>query len=335
MATPELVQKIRSVIDTLTKTPIDALVSNQQKWGSISFESARRDLDLMFRLGHHLNDLPIDIVPDGIATNFLQLLTQANTAVQRITAFTIESGNPTGQRDEIVGQAHAYAEQLLTATQAWIPFLAYQKGDVQRNIEALSKSVVDANEILEKAKRETAEKSKELASIISAAREASASAGVGVFTGDFTGQVITLEAAAKKWLIGTAVLAATTVVAAGLSFFLPIDKDASNAQIVQFITSKIIVLIVLLTATVWCGRVFKAIKHQSAVNSHRANALKTFQAFVKAASDDPTRNAVLLETTRSIFAIAPSGYLESTDSAADSGTKVLEIIKTATGSGKP
>lgn len=334
MATSDQVQKIRSIADTLTKIPIDTLVSNQQKWGSISFENARRDLELMYGLANHLKDLPIDIVPDGIATSFFNLLNQANTAVQRITAFTIESGNPTGQRDEIVGQIRVYAEQLLTTTQAWIPFLAYQKGDVQRNIEALNKSVEDANDILVKAKRETGEKTTELAGIISAAREASASAGVGVFTSDFAGQVTTLESSASNWLIATAVLAALTIVVAALSILLPISKDASNAQVIQFMTSKIVVLIVLLTATVWCGRVFKALKHQSVISNHRANALKTFQAFIKAASDEPTRNAVLLETTRSIFAISPSGYLESTDSAADSGTKVLEIFKTATGSGK-
>jgi len=89
------------------------------------------------------------------------------------------------------------------------------------------------------------------------------------------------------------------------------------------------VLLVLLTATVWCGRIYKALKHQITVNRHRANSLKTFQAFVKAASDDATRNAVLLETTRSIFTNSPSGYLEGSDSASDTNTKVLEIVKGA------
>jgi hypothetical protein len=54
---------------------------------------------------------------------------------------------------------------------------------------------------------------------------------------------------------------------------------------------------------------------------------------VKATDDTATRNAVLLETTRSIFAIAPSGYLESGDSSADTGSKVLEIVKSATNGG--
>ncbi len=118
MATPDQVQKIRSVVDTLTKTPIDALVSNQQKWGAISFESARRDLDAMFGLGRHIKELPIDIVPDGLADDFLRLFNLANAAVQKITTFTIESGNATEQRDEIVAQVHQSADQLLKTAKA-------------------------------------------------------------------------------------------------------------------------------------------------------------------------------------------------------------------------
>lgn len=75
------------------------------------------------------------------------------------------------------------------------------------------------------------------------------------------------------------------------------------------------------------SRIYKALKHQITVNKHRANALKTFQAFVKAASNDNTRDAVLIETTRSIFANSPSGYLDTTDASSDSNTKILEIIK--------
>ena len=333
MATAEQVQKIRELIGTMTVTPIDELISNP-RWGSISFESARRDLELLFALGGHLRELPVEIVPDGIANQFVQHLTQANAAIKGIKEFTVETGNPPGTRDALVAQVRQFAEQLLVGTQNWIAFLAYQKGDVQRNIQALSEAVANANRILEKAKGEAEAKANELTGIITAAREASASAGVGVFTRDFAAQVDKLDADATKWLTAAAIFAGATILVAFASFFVPIDKDATSAQIVQYMTSKLLILLTLLTGTIWCGRIFKATKHQSAINGHRANALKTFQAFVKAGSDDPTRNAVLIETTRSIFAIAPSGYLETTESAPDSGTKFFEIFKNVAGSGK-
>jgi hypothetical protein len=335
MATQEQVQKIRALTDKLTEKPIDSLVSNAD-WGKINFETARTDFEMIFTLCKNLKELPLDILPTSVAASFLKALEDMNSPIQEIIKFSIESGNPPSVRDQIVARTHQYAEALLTALQGWISFLAYQKGDILKNIEALSKAVNDANSIRDQAKLEAEASNKEIATIVTAAREASASAGVGVFTADFTGQATMLEGEGKKWLQVTAFLAIATILTVIIfSFFIPLGNDASNPQIWQYMTSKILILIVLLTATVWCGRLYKATKHQEAINKHRANALKTFQAFIKAASDDPTRNAVLLETTRSIFAIGPSGYLETTDSGNDSGTtKILEIIKGAASGGR-
>jgi K+-sensing histidine kinase KdpD len=141
-----------------------------------------------------------------------------------------------------------------------------------------------------------------------------------------------LEAEARLWLWFTGALALSTIGAAILAYFMPFPSDAGPAKLLQLLTSKVVVLAVLITATVWCGRIYKGTKHQASMNDHRANALKTFQAFVKSTSDEATRNAVLLETTRSIFAVGQSGYLDGAAQQDDGSTKVLEIIKNATGS---
>ncbi|MDF9787860.1 FtsH-binding integral membrane protein [Polynucleobacter sphagniphilus] len=139
----------------------------------------------------------------------------------------------------------------------------------------------------------------------------------------FLAREAALEENAKTWLWVTAGLAIATVVASIVSFFLPLPQDSGNAGLAQFFTSKIVLLGVLIMATVWCGCIYKAIKHQAAINAHKANALKSFQAFVNATADEATKNAVLLETTRSIFALGTSGYLDQSDGVVDSGTKVI------------
>lgn len=328
MLADEKTEQILSLAKGVIAVTIDKLVSNPN-WGTINFEAARGDLDLLFSLCSHIQQLPINILPNAIADTFIASLTQAGATVEKIRTFNIENGNPTGTRDQILGQVKAHAEHLLTTTQGWIPFLAYQKGDIQKNIDALNKTVTEANGILDSSKSEVKKKADEIADIVTAAREASASAGVGVFTSDFDGEAESLSKEADKWLNYTLMFAITTLVVAFFSIYIPIDKNATNAQIFQHMTSKLVVLLVLLTATIWCGRIYKAVKHQITVNRHRANALKTFQAFVKAASDEGTRNAVLLETTRSIFSNSPSGYLETAEAASDANTKVLEIFKGA------
>lgn len=326
MLLDEKTEQILNLAKGVVAVPIDKLVSNAN-WGTINFEAARSDLELLFSLCSHIQQLPIQILPNAVADTFIVSITQAGSTVEKIRSFNIESGNPTGTRDQIVGQVKAHAEHLLTATQGWIPFLAYQKGDIQKNIDALNRTVNEANKILDSSKLEVKEKSDEISSIVTAAREASASAGVGVFTSDFDGEAVALGTEADKWLKYTLRFAITTLVVAFFSIYIPIDKLATSAQIFQHMTSKIVVLLVLLTATIWCGRIYKAIKHQITVNRHRANALKTFQAFVKAASDESTRNAVLLETTRSIFTNSPSGYLDATESTSDANSKIIEIVK--------
>jgi hypothetical protein len=95
----------------------------------------------------------------------------------------------------------------------------------------------------------------------------------------------------------------------------------------QKVASKVVILSILLTATLWCGRVYKALMHQSAMNRHRALSLQTFQAFTAAASDLQTKDAVLLEATRAIFAPCATGYVESGTASADSESRVIEIVK--------
>ncbi len=64
------------------------------------------------------------------------------------------------------------------------------------------------------------------------------------------------------------------------------------------------------------------------VNRHRQNALSTFEAFVKAASDDDTKNAVLLRATEAIFSLAPSGYVER-QSEGQMTPQVIEVLRAA------
>lgn len=229
----------------------------------------------------------------------------------------------------MVNQIKSQADQFFTAAHLYIPYLAYQKGDVQRNINELTRSVEEAGQLVDGTKKDIEQRRGEIGDIIVAAREAAASVGVAHFTADFNAEAETQDLSAEKWLKTTAWLAAATILAALLMVFVPVKPDATTPQVIQLFTSKVVILGLLFTATIWCGRLYKAARHQSAINKHRANALRTFQAFTKAASDDAARNAVLMETTKSIFAITPSGYLEN-ESAPDGGLKIVEVVKHAT-----
>jgi len=49
--------------------------------------------------------------------------------------------------------------------------------------------------------------------------------------------------------------------------------------------------------------------HLAVVNNQKAEALKTFKTFIESAESSEIRDAVLLETTRSIFSPTVTGFL--------------------------
>jgi hypothetical protein len=108
-----------------------------------------------------------------------------NTGFYWKNGYRIEQANHTQIRDTLIGEVHTHLDNLLKNAAQWIPFLAYQKGDVSKNIEKLSESVQKAADLYTQGKEDLAEQKGEVDTIVVAAREASASAGAAVFTKTF------------------------------------------------------------------------------------------------------------------------------------------------------
>ncbi|EKO3566928.1 hypothetical protein [Vibrio metschnikovii] len=325
MATEQEVGKFLDLVNEITELTIDDLIYDS-KWGSINFEKAKADLSRLYALCNHFKVLPLEQLPSDIAQQMVSQGTPIRNTVKNIREYTIEQENPSGVRDQYINQVQNQVDQFYKFAHIYVPYLAYQKGEIQNNIKQLTSSVSQAKKLLENAEIETKEKSGEIESIIQAAREASASAGVAHFTADFEQESYMLESQAKIWLKATIILAATSLVFA--LYFLFSNPDVSSvANAIQFISSKILILFLLIMATLWCGNIYKATKHQAAANKFKGNSLKTFQAFVKATDDDSIRDAVLVETTRAIFNETTTGYLNY-DSSTEKSTKVVEVIRT-------
>lgn len=328
MANEILLNELRAKIDDCTQTPIDQLLKSE-KWGTINFETCRLELERTFTMLEEFKVLPIDLLPDATLQQIITALSPIPQRIAQIRSFSIETQNPTSERDTLVSHLKNEADQFFTVAHPYIPYLAYRKGDVQRSINELTQGVENARQQVDKVKQNIEQKRNEIDDIVTAAREAAASVGVAHFTADFSSEAESQDTTATRWLIATAVMAALTISASLAMILIPIRADATTPQVFQILTSKAVILGLLFTATIWCGRLYKAAKHLSVINKHRANALKTFQAFTKAASDDASRDAVLMETTKSIFAITPSGYLDS-EASQDSGMKIVELVKQTT-----
>lgn len=150
-------------------------------------------------------------------------------------------------------------------------------------------------------------------------------AGVGTFTEEFDSEATTLRGQSGSWLLAAGGLAIATIFAAILFYFWPqIPPDSKAWETLPNIASKAAIIVVLFTGTVWCGRIYRALVHQAAVNRHRALSLKTFQAFVESTKDSYVKDAVLMAATRTVFANLPTGFVEA-DGAQESGVNFVEF----------
>ncbi len=213
-------------------------------------------------------------------------------------------------------------ESLFNLAAPWIAYYGYshsKTGQASKAVEQLEKRVGDSERLYQKITR-----------IVSAAQAASATIGIGHFAARFKIQARLLEKEAKWWLIATVTLACSSILAA-LAFYclLPLSAQPGLPEVINVLTTKALVLALLVSATLWCGRIFKATKHQAAINWHRANALRSFQTFVNATDDPAVRDGVLTEASRSIFSLTASGYLDSADSNTLSAGKAVDLVKAA------
>ena len=327
-------------IDNLKKG-IDAALEFQDQdlikrggWGAITFESAEDDLERIFSVLSHLKLLPLDDLTDKAVSQIIKSLQEVVKALNAIDGFTIEQANPTQVRDQLAAQLGQSSDSFYEAATPWIPFLAYQKGDVAKNIEDLTQSVSNAATLISNAKTDIETKKSEIDGIITQAREASAAAGAAVFTKDFDAESKDQKKAAFRWLLATGGLGFLTILAAIATWWIGLSVEFDGFNAIQAFGGKIAILVVFFTATLWCGRVYRALMHQATLNRHRALGLQTFQAFSAAASDDASKDAVLLETTRSIFSTGNTGYLDTQDQGSTQEIRLSEgsrhpiVIKT-------
>jgi hypothetical protein len=270
--------------------------------------------------------LPIEYLPSNALATIKNELVSIIAIFNKINQFTVESPNPGQQRNEFVRDIQAHSELFYNQTAQWVPFLAYQKGDVARNIEALSQSIKQAEHLLENTKMEISKKENEIGEIIVKAREASAAVGAAVFTQDFKKESENLKKGSRNWLIAAGGLALATLVIAGLMWYYA-EPGLDRGQLFQKLGTKLAILVILITSTIWCGKIYKALMHLSTINGHRALSIQTLQAFVGAVENVQLKDAVVLEASRAIFGNVPTGYIDASNTSSDGDIKLFEIVK--------
>jgi len=151
--------------------------------------------------------------------------------------------------------------------------------------------------------------------------------GVGKHYTIFEQEAIQNGKRADAWLkrgvyisiaIGVIILLMTSIITIFIDDkFNKIELGISTALAISYLSYMLIV----------CFKNYFAEKHNQQLNQHRANCLGTYNTFVESSSEE-IRNAVLLQTTQTIFSHQRTGYLAS-ESDNQNPNPFVEIIHKA------
>lgn len=133
---------------------------------------------------------------------------------------------------------------------------------------------------------------------------------------------------AQNWLW---IAIGTTAVFFGAFYLLPTLLESGGPGWTGILQNLFAKGFLLSPIYLWLNRSIKnyaAQKHLEVINTHRQNALETFDTFVAAAEGNrETRDAILLSATEAIFDANQTGYLSTKTSASESRSPVQQVIR--------
>jgi len=315
-----------------------ATIYSRDEWGSkLTFREYKEDFERLFELARIFSDLPYELLPDAQLNQIIQAIAQASAHLEGIDAFDSSTANNPQQTIVALGnQVKAHADAVTVQMAQWISYLAYQKGDVSANISNLEGTLEKSEELVSEAKGRIEEEEREIKKIVQQAQDFAGDKGVTIFTKQFDTEAESNKKEAKSWLKATvSVFSLTTITLAIFMYQL-----TGEGNLYEWL-SRAAMIGVLITAGAWCGKNYRILRHQESMNRHRASGLKSFLLFRDAAdNDEATRNAVLMETTRSIFSNPDSGFIPQVNNSQSSevrivdGTRVAAAASTVTKTGR-
>jgi hypothetical protein len=312
---------------------IEELTREEELGTQFSFKEIEEDFVRIIDLFKRVKEVNLREVPFSLLNALNGQLNQAITYFDQAKDFNPAVNNAVNTRSAIITNITTKYDNYYTHSIPVLNIGLLNSNDLSVERSKMNQLIAELETQKETSKLASEKKLKELNDILESAKSAATQVGVSKHSKVFQSESEFHETESKKWLKYTTwILIGIALSAIGMAFLGMLFKE--NAEIVQFTITKIVVLTALFYGLSITNRNYKAHKHNAIMNKHRKHALSTFETFSSAASaDDQTKNAVLIETTHSIFSNQQTGYLKS-EGDSDSNSKIIEIIKSATTKGE-
>ena len=326
MKDPILTAYILDIISEIKDFESKELISRPE-WGDIKFDALDGTIQQLFTFIEPVNEDNLKYVSNDIGNIIKPILEKIHNAFILIDNLRLDSAdiNIRNFKEDTSNNILQNIDKLFIHLMPYVSYMKHQDFDLNGKLDSINEYSQKAIQLYKTSKTHSETVEKEGDKILEQIRLSSGEAGVAPFTEDFKNESNEQDKSAKKWLNASVFLfISSLMVLAFMYFCLETPISASNIQTISYLITKSIFIALLISATYWCSNIYKTLKHQAAINKHRALSLQTFQAFSNAASDQHTKDAVLMETTRSIFARASTGYINQNSESSDNVTTILE-----------
>lgn len=169
--------------------------------------------------------------------------------------------------------------------------------------------------------------SHEIAAILEKVRAAPSQVTARTFASVFEGRAKTHEDASRQFLFAAGGLAGLLFLLLGWVLLKEVMKIPADAYHVTEIATRAVMVSVLVAATLFCARQYRAHKHLAVTNLHRADVLVTYDMILASTDDKDARTALLREAATCIFQPGSTGLLNQKDDVGHQ--QVFELLRDA------
>ena len=322
---------------------LEGLKRNDLSAEGFGFESVHQDLLIVRSMFREILTSSRECLQDlslgTLVRNLNRYLPQFYANVLKIGHFEVSGENSREKYANLLQEISKFCDQVKEALRPIIAFLSSRKVDqLAAEVNSTVTAAVDrletennrAKENNNAAEKKQAEMQEEFLNLKTKMQDQLAKQSVSQYEALFGNQARKYRNGSWIWL-GMAIL--TTLAFVGALYWLPTPTflESGGNRLNQVLQGLFAKAILLSPIYVWLNRSIKnytAQKHLEVINTHRQNALETFDTFVTAAGDNrETRDAVLLSATDAIFDANQTGYLSTKGSGSDNRSPIQQVIR--------
>lgn len=325
--------KLRELLGQIAAVDAEAELVRADDLGQANFRSAVPALRQTIELFSELRASDLEVFPAPVLNQLTERAELSLKTFDELRSFSLEGQQDVmAARDQLVQRVEKEYASHFTVLEPHINYLLVKQTDFAA-MEGQARAAIQQLEDFTRQKQQEQESIRqEMEQTLQTVKAAAAEAGVGQQSIVFGEQATKDSGQAGRWLWSVAAFGAASLLYVVATLFLWPPSIETAPAVIREVGARIIVLSLLAFGLGFSVRHYGASKHNQTVNLHRQNALRTFETFVRATDDKETKDAVLLEATRSIFAAQPTGFLRS-GRESEAPSTIVEVVRRMGSSG--